>query len=261
VAGGRAARAWLAGLALTLGVGAASAAAPAPAILPAAECVVLVHGVTRSPASMAVMARALDGAGFDTVNFGYPSRSAPLAVLAGQLDRALRDCAPARPHVVTHSMGAILLRVWAVQHPEAMLGRVVMLAPPNRGSALIDAGRGNRLFEWALGPAGMQLGTDAAGWPARLGPVPWQTGVIAGSLSFSPFGSARLDGPDDGKVAVAATRVAGMTDHLVVRSTHTFLMNNPEVIAQTVAFLRDGRFRDGLSRADALAEVTGYLLQ
>jgi triacylglycerol lipase len=225
-----------------------------------ADCVVLIHGAGRSPASLSIMASTLRGAGFCTVMADYPSRAAPLEALTGQLDAALRGCGPRPPHVVTHSMGAILLRLWLERHPTAEIDRVVMLAPPNRGSALVDAGRGHALFESLLGPAGMQLGTGAADWPARLGPVPVETGVIAGSLSFSPLGSALLAGPDDGKVAVAATGVAGMTDHLVLRATHTFLMNDPEVIAQTVAFLRTGRFRRDLTRSQALAEVTGYFL-
>ena len=51
-----------------------------------------------------------------------------------------------------------------------------------------------------------------------------------------------IPGPDDGKVSVARTKVAGMKDHLVVHATHPFLMRNRSVIAATLRFVRDGRF-------------------
>ena len=39
--------------------------------------------------------------------------------------------------------------------------------------------------------------------------------------------------------------------------THTFMMMNPQVMAQTMLFLRDGTFSQDLSLADALTIVAG----
>jgi len=41
---------------------------------------------------------------------------------------------------------------------------------------------------------------------------------------------------------VVSAKVAGMTDFLVLPYTHTFIMDEPEVISQTIHFLRYGRF-------------------
>ncbi len=41
-----------------------------------ADCVVLLHGLARGPASMAAMAEALEAAGYRVVNRGYPSTKA-----------------------------------------------------------------------------------------------------------------------------------------------------------------------------------------
>lgn len=48
------------------------------------ECVVLLHGLLRSSASMAVMAEALERAGYRVVNRGYDSTKAPIGELVAR---------------------------------------------------------------------------------------------------------------------------------------------------------------------------------
>lgn len=211
-----------------------------------ADTVVLLHGLGRSPRSMARLAGDLRAAGYEVRNIGYPSQSDDIVSLAeAALGPVFANATTERIHVVTHSMGGILLRQYLHAHGvPSSLGRVVMLAPPNKGSPLVDRLAGWPFYRWVNGPAGLQLGATAGSVPNTLGPIPAgvELGVIAGDRSLNPLFSAWLDGPDDGKVSVASTHLEGESGHLTVPCSHTWIMWRKPVMTAVRAFLRDGRF-------------------
>ncbi len=223
---------------------------PVPAV---ADCVVLLHGLARTEASFAIMDEVLRGRGYRVVRPGYPSTDLPIPQLAERtVPAALAACGDETVHVVAHSMGGILVRYWLRDHTPERLGRVVMLGPPNQGSQLVDELDDWQVFGLINGPAGKQLGTGPESIPRALPPVTFPLGVIAGSETINPIFSALIEGADDGKVAVRETQVAGMSAHLTLPVTHTFMMNNPLVIAQAVHFIETGGFDAEITWLDAL---------
>jgi len=210
------------------------------------ECVVLLHGLARTSDSMHGMSEALTLAGFNVANVDYPSRKHRIEVLSqlavGDGIEACEKIGSKQLYFVTHSMGGILVRDYLNRHSEQEVERVVMLAPPNHGSAVVDNLKDIPGVARMNGPAFLQLGTDSESVPMQLGEIQVDTAVIAGTRSVNLLLSNFLENPDDGKVSVKSARLEGMCAMLALEVSHPFIMQDELTIEQVILFLKTGRF-------------------
>ena len=92
------------------------------------ECVILLHGLARTKRSMNVIQKSVEKAGYFVINIDYPSTRYPVETLAeSTISQALSQAHGlqcTRLHVITHSMGGILIRYYLSQHKISSLRRI-----------------------------------------------------------------------------------------------------------------------------------------
>jgi len=200
--------------------------------------VVLLHGLWMPGASMQWFAAKLSAAGFAPEIFSYHSVADGPDTAVPRLVELLQQ---GDADIVAHSLGGLIALQALCEAPQLSVKRVVCL-----GSPLTGSGAATGMLRW--GPAAAMFGRSAA--LLRQGVECWQgraeVGVIAGRV---PHGLGALfagfDGEHDGTVAVAETRLPGLTDHVVVNASHSGLLFSVEAVEQAIAFLHSGHFQRG----------------
>ena len=213
------------------------------------EQVILVHGLGRTCASMTRLQRGLEGMGFTVQCWPYPSRSHRLA---GHIE-AFRQWLGAQAfegpvHFVGHSLGGIIIRGALAADPPVSLGRIVLIATPNRGAGVVSRFGGWPFSKMIFGLPLEDLAEDSPAL-ANLGVPDAEIGIIAGVRHFHPFNFIsyvnlihRAGHAHDGTVELANTRLDEARDSIVIDAHHTFICDHAEVIQQTGAFLQSGAF-------------------
>jgi pimeloyl-ACP methyl ester carboxylesterase len=207
--------------------------------------VVYVHGLWLTGIEGGLLRRRLAQAlNAETRAFSYASVKSSVSTNAEALGKFLSELRADTMHLVGHSLGGlVILKLFETGFADRLPpGRIVFLGSPLTGSRA------------ALNLARLPLGKMLLGRGVHeelLSPRErrWQgqrdLGVIAGSLSV---GLGKLVGargaPNDGTIFVDETRLPGISQHLVMRVSHTGLPFSKSVARQAGAFLRSGKFID-----------------
>jgi len=205
--------------------------------------VVLLHGLWRGWRAMQPIARALGDEGFSTLNLPYPSARLPIAQLVSRVRAEVEKIAGDQPvHFITHSLGGILVRSLLAGQVPWETGKIIMLAPPNHGSEIVDWSKKHLLLHQVLGPAGRALGSDGA--PRELAALPpeIQAAVIMGNRGSIPVFTKLLELENDGIVSTEKGRIDGLRGFTVIHADHTFIQCHPEAIRLSIHFLKTGEW-------------------
>ncbi|MFM8494901.1 MAG: esterase/lipase family protein [Planctomycetia bacterium] len=192
--------------------------------------VALVHGYLANRFMLEILGVRLRRRGFQPRPWGYWNMQCSLLVHAERFARRLMeldaDGAVHTLHLVTHSMGGLIARAALDRYRPAKLGRVVMLAPPNKGSFVAtrmadSVGRVLKpVAELSTGPESL----------ANSLPMPRdvEIGVIAAEW--------------DALVSDDSTRPDVPHAHVTLPTFHSGLLFRRDAADHVAAFLTTGRF-------------------
>jgi pimeloyl-ACP methyl ester carboxylesterase len=203
------------------------------------DLVVIVHGLWMHGAVYALLAARLRACGFQCALFSYPSITLPLDEIGRRLARFAQASGPGRVHFVGHSLGGLVVLDMLSRERGLPVGRVLLLGTPAAGSGAAMQLARSRAGRAVIGRALPQWRPERAGKVTDRLPV----GAIAGTVRVGIASLVvKLAPPNDGAVTVAETRLPGLADHIVMRTSHSGMAVSPQVARQVCHFLKHGWF-------------------
>jgi pimeloyl-ACP methyl ester carboxylesterase len=207
------------------------------------EAVVILPGLWLPYWAMFLLKRRLRVAGYDAYVYRYHTVINSLEQSATKLNAYLQTIDADVIHLVSQSLGGIVIRALFNYFPQQKPGRIVTFVPPHMGSYTARFFSRCALGRLLLGKSIAQL---LRGLPRQWKTPDREIGVIAGN---KPLGLGLLvpglPKPNDGVVSVTETMLPAIRDHITVATGHT-----PSVLSKLVAsninsFLGSGRFQSG----------------
>lgn len=194
--------------------------------------VVLFHGILNPNWAMSLMQRRFERAGYAVLNCSYRSFGQSLDQIAeasilrlSRFQKSLPEHLPL--HFVGHSLGGVISRRIATTNEISGLRRIVMLAPPNRGSHVASFfGPYCKKIVPVMDDIADRFDSYVNQLPATL---PFETGIIAADPDFV--------------VREESTHLENEIDFIKLPGPHGTLIFKESVFQQARHFIEQGRFR------------------
>lgn len=190
--------------------------------------VILIHGVSSHRSVMWPMAYRLWRAGFQVETWTYVTFFRSIESHAERFAAYVSSTvsAESKLHLVAHSMGSIVVRAALHRVESAKIGRIVLLAPPNRGSPV--ARTISKLSGRMIVPA-RELSDEPESYVNQVKPMDaFEIGVLAAKYDFL--------------VPIENTHFPNETCHRTISATHNSLLISRCAAHLILNFLRNGDF-------------------
>lgn len=207
------------------------------------KVLICIHGFMRNKSNMSLFNTNFKKKGWTVYRWYYPSQMKTIQEHGADLISLLNYVSkkhPGSPHCfVTHSMGGLVLRSALNTEgcpEESKMGKAVLIAPPNQGSAYGRFLAQFKMVEKIAGPyAGRELITTQHGGFEYLGEFPGSVDVlvIAGTCGYNPV----IKGRNDGKVGVVETRLNTPHSFETVFAGHSWICHTPRTVDIAAEFL------------------------
>lgn len=205
------------------------------------ELIVLVHGIWMQGFMLRILGQMLMREGYRTHEVSYDFLGRSPEENAGQLFEEITGLQAKTIHLVGHSLGGIVILHLLKHHPDAGIGKVVLLGSPVRGSRVAKRLHESQLLRPLLGRS-VEHGL-LGGAPGYDGQRP--LGIITGSGQFGIGSLLYPAGEDsDGVVTLNETLLDNVTDRTTVPFSHSTMIFSRRCAALIAQFLQHGRFAE-----------------
>lgn len=209
---------------------------------------VLIHGVLCHRLYMSKIEKALKKQGYTVFNFGYASNAYDIKHHGTVIKSFIKTIKYNEINFVTFSMGGLIVRQFINKMPKVK--RLVMIAPPNKGSDMADIFENSKIINAVFGPGLKQMKTSAESLASKSEVPKCEFGVIGGKLKKhkSWWRPTRIiyaiwhKKDNDGLVGVEQTKLKKMKDFILLPYDHAIIPFKKRTIHQVLHFLKSGKF-------------------
>jgi len=212
----------------------------------ASHKIYVIHGHGGNRLLMHKLAKNIQNAGYETENFGYPSFTEDIVHVSERLFRKITTDNYDTISFVTHSMGALIVRnLYKLIQDSTdfpVINKIVMIAPPNKGTPVADFFYPCKICRFLLGVNYVHLTTNDNTGLNSL-PIPdCEIGLILGiwgkKHGYNPF----LKSDSDGYILPERAILGVEKDIAYVKAGHTSLTQKKKVSQLAVNFLKYSNF-------------------
>ena len=139
-----------------------------------------------------------------------------------------------------HSLGGLLILRLLADHPDARVGRIVLLGSPCAGSFVARWFDARSATRWIAGGKSVRSGIlgERPAWKGGQ-----ELGVVAGTRSLGlGLLIPDLPRPNDGLVTLEEAFLPGASDSIALKVSHMEMLVSAQVAHQICAFLKQGKF-------------------